>query len=122
MRRTSVACGRATRCARQGVRASKRRQGTDGSSPNVTRSTHPALHSGIVSIESPGTTHSLIDVLDRVIDKGVRIGGARRVWLGAIELVKGGAWLVLVADEKRLREDDGPNRVGLRRRTASGAD
>jgi hypothetical protein len=75
-----------------------------------------------VSIESPGTTHSLIDVLDRVIDKGVRIGGASRVSLGAIELVKGGARLVLVADEKRLGEDDGRNRVGLRRRTASGAD
>jgi hypothetical protein len=75
-----------------------------------------------VTIEPPKPTRALIDVLDRVIDKGVRIGGASRVSLGAIELVTGGVRLVLVGDEKRLGEDDGPNRVGLRRRTASGAD
>jgi hypothetical protein len=64
-----------------------------------------------VRTEHPRTTHSLIDVLDRVIDKGVRIVGASCVSLAAIELVDGGARLVLVAGEKRVRHDDGSDPV-----------
>ena len=59
---------------------------------------------------APGGT-SLIDVLDRVLDKGIVIDAAVRVSVVGIEILRVDAWVVVASIETYLGHDDLMRRI-----------